>query len=547
MTSLSLFLVIVATSTSFIIWRLARSLISSSPLDNVPGPKSLSYSKGNIEKLFDRTGWGFLDDLGTKYNKVVRLTGLFGHRMLYVFDPTALQYIVLKDAGAYEIPEWAQAINHLTVGPSILGVRGETHRKQRKILNPVFSVKHMRSLAPIFYAIAHKLCTSIDAQVGHRAIELDIMAWLSRVSLELIGQGGLGCSLDMLEKPTPNVFGDALKDMTAAIFAFAELQFFSKHVKKLGPAWFRDTLANMIPISKITRLRNTIRTIETESVKILRAKKIALQAGEAKVTEQVGEGKDIMSVLLKANMNASVDEGLSDAELLAQMGTLAAAATDTTSNALTKMMEILAHDSGIQERLRAEITEAQGQYGKDIPHDELVALPYMDAFCRETLRLYPPVPQIMREAQNDTIMPLSKPMVGVDGASIQEIIVPAGTTIVIAIRSWNLDKDVWGDNALEFKPERWMNPLPSTVTESRIPGVYSNLMTFHGGGRSCVGFKFSQLEIKVLLSVLLPKFRISPAGNTKDVVWNLSGIQYPTLGRESNKPAFPITMERISI
>lgn len=52
------------------------------------------------------------------------------------------------------------------------------------------------------------------------------------------------------------------------------------------------------------------------------------------------------------------------------------------------MMDIMAHNSGIQDKLRAEIVEAQKVHGKDIPHDVLVELPYLDAFCRETLRVY---------------------------------------------------------------------------------------------------------------------------------------------------------------
>ena len=46
----------------------------------------------------------------------------------------------------------------------------------------------------------------------------------------------------------------------------------------------------------------------------------------------------------------------------------------------------------VQAKLRAELREAQDQYGKEIPYDELCALPYLDAVCRETLRLYVPRP-----------------------------------------------------------------------------------------------------------------------------------------------------------
>lgn len=62
---------------------------------------------------------------------------------------------------------------------------------------------------------------------------------------------------------------------------------------------------------------------------------------------------------------------------------------------------------------------------------------------------------------------------------MREIPVPKDTTIYIGIRASNLDKRIWGEDALEFKPERWMSPLPSSVTEARIPGVYSNLWVFN--------------------------------------------------------------------
>ena len=62
------------------------------------------------------------------------------------------------------------------------------------------------------------------------------------------------------------------------------------------------------------------------------------------------------------------------------------AATDTTSNSLARTLYLLAKDQDKQNKLRAEIVEASHD-GEDIPYDELVALPYMDAVCREILRL----------------------------------------------------------------------------------------------------------------------------------------------------------------
>lgn len=51
------------------------------------------------------------------------------------------------------------------------------------------------------------------------------------------------------------------------------------------------------------------------------------------------------------------------------------------------MIEIIAQRPDVEDKLRTEIIEAQEKHGKEIPYDELVALPYLDAFCRETMRM----------------------------------------------------------------------------------------------------------------------------------------------------------------
>lgn len=61
---------------------------------------------------------------------------------------------------------------------------------------------------------------------------------------------------------------------------------------------------------------------------------------------------------------------------------------DTTSNALSRILHLLSTHPEVQDRLRQEIHEARNNYGdEDLPYDKLVLLPYLDAICRETLRL----------------------------------------------------------------------------------------------------------------------------------------------------------------
>ena len=60
---------------------------------------------------------------------------------------------------------------------------------------------------------------------------------------------------------------------------------------------------------------------------------------------------------------------------------------DTTSNALARTLDLLAEHTDVQDKLRAEILEAIREHGSELPYDVLTELPYLDAVCRETLRL----------------------------------------------------------------------------------------------------------------------------------------------------------------
>ncbi|EEB94208.1 hypothetical protein MPER_07018 [Moniliophthora perniciosa FA553] len=76
------------------------------------------------------------------------------------------------------------------------------------------------------------------------------------------------------------------------------------------------------------------------------------------------------------------------------------------------------------------------------------------------------------------------------------------------------------------------------------PGVYSHLMTFGGGQRSCIGFKFSQLEMKVVLACLVRKFEFSPSG--KKIIWENTLVTSPLVvdsdGHHNGQPEMPIVV-----
>ena len=112
-----------------------------------------------------------------------------------------------------------------------------------------------------------------------------------------------------------------------------------------------------------------------------------------------------------------------------------------------------------------------------------------------------------------------------DGKVVTEVAIPKGTMFMLNLRACNTNKALWGEDALEWKPERWLKPLPCAVEEAHIPGIYANLyaaqtfalycmsyvscrMTFISGGNSCM-YVFS-----VLLRALVCSFETIPVASS---------------------------------
>ena len=77
--------------------------------------------------------------------------------------------------------------------------------------------------------------------------------------------------------------------------------------------------------------------------------------------------------------------------------------------------------------------------------------------------------------REDVVLPLSEPVRGRDGTMIYEVPIPKDTSVFVGIYSSNTRKALWGEDAYEWKPERWLSRLPDAVMDAKIPGVYSNL------------------------------------------------------------------------
>ncbi|KAJ7323895.1 cytochrome P450 [Mycena albidolilacea] len=518
---------IVAASALFVVFYGIRNLLRRvfSVLDNLPGPPLKSMITGNLTQFHDHEDYTgkFQRELEQDYGQVVKLHGLFGVIHLDVTTATFTDTIFRLDNSLFSTRQrstrsWLKIrtytknlrscfgnLDQLLWGPGIFSATRDDHRKYRKIMMPAFSAANLRGMIPIFYEVAEKL---------------DFNPILCRTSLEMIGLAGIGYSFDPMlpgQEPTDR-YAEALKQLMPAVFKMALILPVLPFIFETFPSFFLRFMMNLIPLPALHELRDIVDFTHATAMELVRSRKAAMGSGKLD-----DGGKDVMSLLMKTDASAESGMHLTDAELAAGTSMVLFAATDTTSAAMTRMVHILATYPDVQEKLRAEVLAVP----QHLDHDTLVALPYLDGFIREILRLYPPVvSSVFREALADGVLPLTTPITGVDGRLIESIFVPKGTTVHIGIPAANHSKRIWGDDALEFKPERWTNGKANSVT-TKLCGVYGNTMTFIGGGRSCIGFKFAQLE-------MTPVTRVQ---------WRNTGIMLTP--HVNDRPELPIVVERL--
>jgi cytochrome P450 len=163
--------------------------------------------------------------------------------------------------------------------------------------------------------------------------------------------------------------------------------------------------------------------------------------------------------------------------------------------------------------------------------DELNTLTFLDHVLKETLRLYNPVPNTVREAMEDDIIPVSKPFTDIHGQVHDSIRLRKGDTVLIPILAINSLQSLWGEDANEFRPDRWSD-LPHAVNE--IPGLL-NTLSFLGGPRACIGYRFSLVETKAILFTLIRAFEFELAVPAQDVVRTMTSVvQRPSLKTDPN-------------
>ena len=101
------------------------------------------------------------------------------------------------------------------------------------------------------------------------------------------------------------------------------------------------------------------------------------------------------------------------------------------------------------------------------------------------------------KAACDEVIPLSRPITTASGEVVDHITVAQGTTVAIPIRTVNRSEEIWGPDAKEFKPERWLNNESGLPARAKELQGYHHIMSFVDGQRMCLGRNFAVAEFKV--------------------------------------------------
>ncbi|KAJ7617667.1 cytochrome P450 [Mycena polygramma] len=527
----------VATAIAYVVLGISTWIIRDlrSPLRKLVGPKGTSFVWGSVKVLQNDP------HITRKWRAVFGATfqykSLFNTRELYTVDVLALDHI-LKNNSIYEKRGLTVSADTRLSGEGLLGVEGEAHIRQRRIMNPAFGTAQIRSLTEVFLEKSVELRDIWVSQIGDgnsTSARMDVLGWLSKMTLDVIGQAGFDYQFDSMHKS--NEVHEAFHNL----FHFPGL---SRQVRAIQPSipLLRHMPPTMVHFLTGTSDKNTFsdgrRTLFTLGRRLLVDGKAAITAAGG--PKAVSSARDLFSLILRANMSSDVpeDHRMSDNEVIGQIPTFMLAGHATTSTAIAWALQALSMDQSAQSRLREELFSLP----TDTPTlDELNSLPYLDNVVRETLRVHAPVAHVTRVAVVDDVLPLATPCFDAQGRVMTSLHIPKGLNVRIPIGDINTDPAIWGADAAKFKPERWEKPPKAAEA---IPGVWGNMLTFLGGPHNCIGFRFSLAEQKAILFVLIRAFTFTAVIPEGDIRLSDNGLQtIYIVGEEEKGSQMPLMVK----
>ncbi|KAL6578820.1 hypothetical protein OROMI_009036 [Orobanche minor] len=405
-------------------------------------------------------------------------------------DPKNLEHILKVRFDNYpKGPIW-QAVFHDLLGQGIFNSDGDTWLFQRKTAALEFTTRTLRQAMArwVSRAIKNRFCPILEtAQLEGKPVDLQDL--LLRLTFDNICGLAFGKDPQTLSPGLPeNSFASAFDRATEASLQRFILPEFIWKFKK----WLR--------LGMELSLSSSLKHVDDYLTDVINTRKLEL------VDQQGGIGgashhDDLLSRFMKKR------ESYTDTFLQHVALNFILAGRDTSSVALSWFFWLVTLNPKVEDKVLTEICsvlmETRGGDTSKWLEDPLVfeevdRLVYVKAALSETLRLYPSVPEDSKHVIADDVLP--------DGT-----FVPAGSNITYSIYSAGRMKYIWGDDCLEFKPERWL----SEDGEKFEPKDQFKFVAFNAGPRICLGKDLAYLQMKSIVAAVLLRHRLVLAAEHK--------------------------------
>ncbi|KAK7050664.1 cytochrome P450 [Favolaschia claudopus] len=475
---------------SYLLFRTLRH--TRQTIDEIRGPLSSSWVFGHMRELFFAPKYGnFEFQWLRKYGAVYQIKGPFGESRLVVADPAAMQYILNTPAHFRFSPSFDHSVRLLYPEQSVIRAHGEDHQRLRTALNPGFSAAAVRSYLPVFLRAAQSLTDQFDSRLGEIT---NVSPIFGRTTLGTVSEAILGYTVEDL--------GDEYTTNNLEILSFAANQSAVHIVADVLTGWIPNFLrdaAIKIPAAPFTTLNRAQCLASNIASRVIEEKVNAASQG-------VGGTGGFYGELVDQQRLGGGKSALTRDEIIAQTSILLNAGQDTTATTLALGLTELAQDIEFQEKLRTEVHSSLGGAGGggEIAYDRM---PLLNAFIKESLRMYPAEPITERMAVRDVVLPLTESITTVDGKQLSRIPIRKGQIVMLSVASYQRLASRWGEDADSFRPSRWLER--EGVPGGEAMGPYANLLSFFGGPRTCLGWRFALLEMQVFICELVGKFQFS--------------------------------------
>ncbi|GAA0512684.1 cytochrome P450 [Saccharopolyspora subtropica] len=432
---------------------------------DVPGPRGLR--PGMLRDLQADTP-NFLAGLRDRYGPIVRVP--LGPTTIYlVSDPVAINDVLISSAPHFDSDIIGKGSNReapLTrlLGRGLLTSTGEHHKKQRKLLQPLFHRQRVAGYADTFAELAaQRSATWSDGQ------RLDVLVEMVELTLAVVTRTIFDVDLD----------SDVTRTVRTAL------------PKNDGPLrWAMSpggSLLVRLPLPSNLRFQRGRRALDAVVHRMVQ---------ERRRTGVVGE--DLLSMLIAAR-DADTGEPMSDQQIRDEVLTLLMAGHDTTANGLAWTFHLLGSNPRAAELLAAEVDEVLGDRLPTFA--DLPRLAWTKAVFSEALRIYPPVWTVARRALTEY--------------TVLGYRLPVDATVMMS--SWVVHRDPrWWPDPERFAPQRWVPSAPDGSTDNLTGTALDrdrprfSYFPFGGGPRQCIGNEFALLEAVMALATIAQRWRFEP-------------------------------------